>query len=283
MSGYGVSPWGIGPFGTSSLTSSPFGVANAFVISTHEVCVELTSSPLDVSGFVTGDVSNPRSWDVTVPSTGQVLDVAGISPFERPLRWVVRTLQRLPDTQGAARVSIAGRPAGVAALRDSDRAISTGVQFVDFVGVTEFAISTPQQVANTQARGGRDLLNIPAPKVSDTIIGGTLAISGGDYALMDGADLIRKLVARRLTTVPGEFFHIPAYGVGLAVKQPLPGGGIARLKKRIEQQVLLEPDILSAAVTITQSSNLLTVTIRVLMARTGQQVTVSINSPIGQG
>jgi hypothetical protein len=278
MSGYGVSEWGTSSFGG---LSASLGVVNAFALTTHEVVVELSKPPLDVSGFITGDVSNPRSWLVTVPETGQILDVAGVAPYERPLRWVIRTLQRLPESTGVARVSITGRPIA-SALRDASHAIGIEPLFFDFAGVTEFSISTPQQRANTRSRGGRDLRNIPAPTVSDTSLGGTLSIVGGDYALMDGADLIKKLITRRLTTTPGEFFHLPNYGVGLAVKQPLPGGGIARLKKRIEQQVLLEPDIGSASVSISQSSSVLTITIRVVMSSTGSQVTVALNSPIGQ-
>lgn len=278
--GFGTSGWGTSGFGGEDAALS---VLNAFPISTHELLVTLSKPPLAVSGFVTGDVANPRSWAVTRVTSGAPdvqLDVVGTAPYEPPLRWVVRTLQPLPGSAATGRLSIGGRPSS-AALRDAGGAVATGTLVTTFVGVTEHATSTPEQVATT-ATGSRDLRNVPAPQFGDTSIGGTLSVVGGDYALTSGTDLVKKLIVRRLTTTPGDFFHLPNYGVGLAVKQPLPAGSVVRLQKRIQQQLLLEPDIRSVSVSVTQSLNLLTVSVSALVASSGQQVTVALNSTIGQ-
>lgn len=268
--GFGIQPYGTSGFGADASMT----VVHAFAVSTHEVVVELSKAPLDVSGFLVGDVSNPGSWAISVPVSGQVLDVAGVAPYQRPTQWLVRVLQRFPDSTWTVRATCAAKDAagnGIAAPR-----------FGDFAGVTELAISTPQHVASTKARGGRDLKNAPAPRVDDTNIGGVLVIDGGDYALVDGPSLTKKLMARRLTTTPGEFFHIPNYGVGLSVKQPLPGGDLQRLKGRIEKQMLLEPDVQSVRVALTQSSNQLTCVVSATISPTGQNVTVGMDSQIGQ-
>ncbi len=270
--GWGTERWGVDGFGGLGPSMS---VVRATAISTHEVVVDFSKAPLDVTGFLPGDVRNPGSWTVTVPASGLQLDVAGVTPYEHPLRWTVRTLQRFPDSLATVRVSAAG-------VRDAARAISMLPVTADFPGVTEFAVSTPQQVSNSRTRGGRDLQNLPAPQVSSTGLGGTLVIKGGDYTLVSGVELARKLITRRLTATPGEFFHLPRYGVGLNVKQAIPGGGLVRLKQQIERQVLLEPDIVDVKVSLSQQHNILTCVVRATIASTGQKVDVAINSPIGQ-
>lgn len=129
----------------------------------------------------------------------------------------------------------------------------------------------------------RDLANVQSPQLGGTNIGGVLSIVGGDYALVDGEQLIRKLIIRRLLSTPGDFFHIPNYGCGIQVKQPLPGGGLVRLKASIARQLLLEPDITAVTVAISQTTNTLTIIVNATMARSGSLVTVSMLSPIGQG
>lgn len=273
MTSWGTGPWGTGAYGGPS---SPLTVTGAVAISTHEVVVTLSKPPLDRTGILPGDASNAGSWSVTVPATLQVLRVAGVAPYERPLRWLIRTLDRLPDSLAVGRVSAVG-------LKDAGGALVGLPNAADFAGVTELAVSTPSQLAATQARGARDLKNIPSPSIGETSIGGTLEVAGGDYQLSEGAALVKKLIGRRLMTTPGEFYHLPNYGVGFKVKQPLPGGAIVKLQALVQKQILLEPDVGAVKVQITQDKNTLTCIVRATLAKTGQEVTVAMNSPITQG
>lgn len=271
MSGFGAAAWGTSGFGG---LPSTLGVASAFATSTHEISVTLTKPPRDLSPFAPGDVRNPAAWVVMVPATGAELEVTGITAAERPLRWVVRTAQPLPDSSTLVVVSAPGLvdPAGNALVDPPSASL---------LGVTELATSTPQRLVDTRLRAGADLANLPTPAIAGTSVGGTLVIVGGDYALVSGPDLLRKLILRRLTAIPGDFFHLPNYGVGLAVKQPLPASGISRLQKKVEQQVLLEPDVKSVTVALTQAADSINVNVKVVVASTGQSVSVALNSPIG--
>lgn len=268
---WGTSGWGISGLGG---LGPDLTISYAYAISTHEIVVVLSKPPLDRTGFLAGDIHNGSSWEVTVPAENRVLQIAGIIRHQPPLQWIVRTLERLPESTGTARVQAIG-------LKDAGGAVISLPDYADFAGVTEKAIANPAEQAATKLRT-RDLANRPTPTISDTNVSGTLVIQGGDYALVEGTELVRKLIVRRMTTTPGEFFHIPEYGVGLKVKQALPGGGLVNLKARIERQLLLEPDIASVAVSLTQNQNTLTCEVRAI-TKTGQKVSVGLSSPIGQG
>jgi len=128
---------------------------------------------------------------------------------------------------------------------------------------------------------GRDLANCPAP--SGSVVGGTLQIAaGGDYATDTGAALVKKLILRRLTTRPGEFFHLPDYGFGLKPKGLLKTSDRATLKKQIAQQILLEPEVESVDVAITTSPATGSVTIT-FRARLRLGTTVGAQIPLVLG
>lgn len=272
LPGWGVSPWGTGPFGMPA----DLVIEYAFAISTHEVVVVLNKPPKDVFYLLDGDVRNPNSWRVSTPTPLQYLQVAECRPYNAPLQWTVRTIQALPNSTGIARVE-------GTSLLDANGALIGLPNYADFAGVTEKATSTPTELAVTRGSASRDLANNPVPVIggAEGNLSGTLIIKAGDYALVDGAALLRKLITRRLTTVPGDFFHIPNYGVGLQVKQPIVGGNIVRFRAQVERELLLEPDVAQVAVSVVQSNNTLTIQVRAVLAKTGQQVSVGLYAPIG--
>lgn len=108
--------------------------------------------------------------------------------------------------------------------------------------------------------------------------------SGGDYASMTGAELIKKLILRRLTTKPGDFFHLPNYGIGLREKEPLPVSDLRKLAKAIEVQVAQEPEVGAVKATLAYSASAATLNVRVQvqLKPTGQQVDVAVAVPTGQ-
>lgn len=133
----------------------------------------------------------------------------------------------------------------------------------------------------------RDVKSRP-PAGADVLGAGTLSITaGGDYAFEEGTDLLKKLVLRRLITRPGEFRHIPAFGVGLAIKEPLPAGGdLLKLRTAIEGQVMKEPEVedVKAELILDPNAGSLTLNLRVKVRGTGQSVSIGpvvLNNPNG--
>lgn len=114
------------------------------------------------------------------------------------------------------------------------------------------------------------------------MVSGTLTIdSGGDYASESGPAFVRKLILRRLTTKPGEFFHLPNYGLGLREKEPLPVNNLRALAKAIEQQVALEPEVSAVKANLSYAANaaILYVKVQAQLRQTGQQLVVPMAVP----
>jgi hypothetical protein len=124
----------------------------------------------------------------------------------------------------------------------------------------------------------RDLANPPAPSGLNSV-GGTLVMdASGDYKLVSGAALLKKLILRRLMTRPGEFAHLPNYGLGFAIKEPLRAVDLITLRGDVEAQVLLEPDVATANVLLSfdNAQGIVVCRIRATMRSTGETVDTSV-------
>lgn len=270
---WGTGRWGLGGWGGGAADMS---VVGAYALSTHEVVVTLSKPALARSGFLRGDGSAGGSWSITVPSTAQVLAIAGATTWRGdPTEWLLRTQDRLPTSDVTVRATATG-------LLSASGAAVGAANSADFLGVTELATSTPTAKASSRS-GARDLSSRSAALAGGgQSLGGTLVIAAGDYALMDGTELAKKLIVRRLVATPGDFFHAPDYGCGFAVKQAIPTGDLSRARAAAERQIALEPDLTAVSVSLVQTMNTLTITVRATLARTGQQVTVALGTSIGQ-
>jgi hypothetical protein len=97
--------------------------------------------------------------------------------------------------------------------------------------------------------------------------------SNGDYQDMSGADLLRKLVLRRLMTPRGGFFHLPQYGLGIIEKRLWPD--IAVLKGQVEREVRREPEVVDDAASIQLTTGgVLTVRVKAVLV-SGTVISVS--------
>lgn len=264
--GWGTQQWGLDEWGglEANLT-----VVRAYAISTNELVVVLSKPPMNVSGFVSGDVSNGGSWEVSIPSTNEVLQVAGIAPHQLPLQWVIRTLQRFPDTTKKVRVKATG-------LRDAGGNVVQLPNYADLDGVTE-VVSPLTPPALTRRPRAKDLANVQAPVIDETAIGGTLTVKGGDYSLQDGPALYKKLILRRLVSRPGDFYHLPNYGAGLRVKEPIVGGLVGQ-RALVEREVSRERDLTQVKVGLIQDQNTVTVTVSAVVSTTGARVTTTLQA-----
>lgn len=265
---WGLSPWGLGGWGAKGVGSSI--TATVYALTANSIFVLTTTPMLQRSVVLDGDSMNPSTWQVSRTDTGELIPVAFVEVLSST-NVIVHTQTMLPGINVQLQLQ-------APSLLDAT-GTSAPIDPV-FAGVTEEASSTPALLATNQTQAPRDLLNRPAPSSAGSL-SGTLVIKGGDYTTEISTSLLRKLILRRLTARPGDFYHLPQYGVGLRVKQPVPTGDLVRLQAEIQRQIQLEPEVDSAKVVVTQSTNTLFVQVAVKTKKTGQ--TVDIGMPFEFG
>jgi len=269
-----TAPVGLAPFGPSQWGSGivPVSMVTAYAISTRQVYVLFSGALQARSGVLKGDALNPGTWKVVRLDTNAVVPMVGVR-LRSPSEVVVTCLDPLPPFTDFATIS-------APELKDAAGTLISLPRDMTFAGLTEAAISTPEKIVQGATVQHRDLLNYAAINLG-VQGGGTLVVAGGDYVNQSGVDLIRKLVLRRILTTPGDFFWLPEYGVGLRVKEPIPAGDVVKLRAAIERQVSLEPEVTNVKASVTQSANLLTVIVSVVVRTTGQSLTVTASAKVG--
>lgn len=269
MSGWGLEPWGLGPWG---LGLTPLSIGYAYAAGDRFVRLKLTTAPLESASTVPGSVFNPKTWAIQTPGTGRVLTVLSVAKVDA-LTYDILTLEQFDDHYVTMAV-------GSSTLKDSTGA-PAGLLTFGYKGVRLEKTSTPQKRVTSRGFALKDLANPPTP---NSPVGGTLEItSNGDYKSVEGPQLLRKLILRRLSSKPGDFFHLPEYGIGLREKEPLPVNDLILLKKQIEMQIALEPDVEAAKVRLAYdyAASSLLVGMQVKMAKTGQQIEYALPIPTG--
>lgn len=269
MSGWGLEPWGLGPWG---LGITPVAISYAFAAGDRFVRVKLTAAPLEAASTVVGSVFNPKTWTIQTPSTGRVLTVLSVAKAEA-LTYDILTLEQFDDHYVTMAV-------GTDALKDATGA-PVGLLTFGYKGVRLEKTSTPQKRVTSRGFALKDVANPPTP---NSPVGGTLEItSNGDYKSVEGPALLKKLILRRLCSAPGDFFHLPEYGIGLRQKEPLPVNDLVMLKKQIEMQIAMEPDVETTKVRLAYdyAASALLVGMQVKMTTTGQQIEYALPIPTG--
>lgn len=227
MGGWGSSPWGGSPWGTGVYSAS-IHVASAVAVSVKCVRVALTAEPAHVSAFAIGDALNTATWTVTLGA--KTYTVISIAPTGSVLEWDIFVLEPFAGYPSVHRVRSV-------TLRGVSGALISIPDYADFYGVA-IAAGVPTQAT---------LRDIKNPQVPNSPVGGTLEItSAGDYASVSGDALVRKLIHRRLTTSPGEFFHLPQYGLLPQLKSTPTASDLVRLKAEVERQTRNESEVVAA-------------------------------------
>lgn len=237
---------------------TPLAVVSAIAVATNRVRVILATAPLAQSVTTPGDALNPSSWQISRVDTGGGFTTMSVAQIDK-VTFDVTIYERF------ASYLVQHQVAAYALLDPFGRYIS-GATTATFQGVVANVSAT--MGARTAAGGYvlTDIANPPTPARGNNTGGGVRVISaGGDFSSESGNALLKKLIIRRLTTAPGGFFHLPTYGVGLGVKEKIRAVDIVALRKRIQDQVSLEPEVQSvkASVMIDDANNIVTIVLTV--------------------
>lgn len=269
-------PWGIGGWGLDPYGGGPGSFAstfsNAYANTTNSVLITLKVEPLHDSTIGDGDALNPNTWTIINQANGQVFTILA-SLLINNFTYEIHTLEKLGNSLQLHKVSSIN-------LRDKDGNLLPTPDDYILDGVISSASLESQSTKATENANRRyiqrDVLNIPSDSIG--FGSGTLLITAkGDYQYQEGVDLLRKLIIRRLITTPGEFRHIPEFGIGIHVKEPVRGSGdLVRLRHSIEKQLEQEPEVDTAkvAISLNNSVGLLNITATITLKSTNQKVSI---------
>lgn len=257
--GWGKQPYGVSAFGAS--VAGAVSMKRALAVTTRQVDVELTGAVRDNSPYFEGDALNPSTWQVQRLDTNAQIPVVGVEQVGTNT-YRILCLEEFGPASVEHLVSTAN-------LLDASGNLLATPRQLTFLGLLdEDAASNEAKLAKRRV-AVRDIAN---PQKLGTLV----VDAGGDYQTVTGEELVRKLILRRLMSTPGDFFHLPEYGLGAATKEPLRVSDVARFKAAVERQVLEEDEVETARATVTLSANgVLEVVVRARLAQSGQQISVS--------
>jgi hypothetical protein len=266
--GWGLDDEGILPYGDAASGLGVF-LRKAAAVSTREVDVTVSNLVQDNSPFLAGDALNPATWLLQRLDSAVYLHVVAVQQVST-YTYRLLTLEEFGPVRVTHRVSST-------TLKDVAGAPIVSPRSADFLGLLDEATKHPIPASNSV----QDIANPQLPQVNWAA--GTLQLdAAGDYKLETGAQLLRKLILRRLFSFPGDFFHLPSYGIGIRVKEPVPPSKLASLKTQIEQQCLQEREVAQVSAAVTLASNgVLTVTVRAKMRPTGETLEIGFKAKDG--
>lgn len=266
--GWGFDDKGIFPYGDAA---SGIGAAlkNALAVSTKEVDITVTNLVQDNSPFLAGDALNPSTWTVQRLDSNVFLHVVSVTQ-QSTYTYRLLCLEDFGPVAVTHRVSSS-------VLKDVTGALIVTPRNASFLGLLDETKTSVTKKLASHSSSVRDFSNTQIP-TSEAYAGVLKLTTAGDYQLESGAPLLKKLIYRRLMSTPGDFFHLPGYGIGIRNKEPIPASNLGNLKTKIEQQVLREPEVEAVKASLTLDSNgVLTVTVKARMRKTGESIEIGFN------
>lgn len=265
--GWGLDPWGIGPWGgLAGGVTSTLQFVSAEPTSNRTLHVVLSKEPAHLSTLNVGDALNPRTWLIQRLDTGEYFTVLSVKPYRNLYtEWEILVLQEFAPYGVTHQLSST-------TLADASGSIVAGAftsayapAFVNFQGCAALSIADerhdPQDLVNDMDFGMR-------------------VDSSGDYAQHSGSDLLKKLIIRRITTAPGEFFYLTDYGLGVHLKEPLGASDLIKFKSELQRQIMNEIDVVSADVKLSMSNNTLQIQVSATMS-SGSQASATVDVSTG--
>jgi hypothetical protein len=259
------SSWGSYWGGGSPVPFAGFFLESALASGSSTFQVAFSEPPKFSSPIGADDAANLDNWTLTNEDTGQPVSLLAVSAVPgEPAVLQFTIFGRFTSALTVYRIT------GADALVSAVGNLLVSPKFTDFFGMPA-SVSAPQATP---------LLDIDSPQSQPNEFGGALVVdSSGDYRLQGGPALLKKLIFRRLTTAPGEFYHLSDqdYGVDLRPKELFTPQDLVALKTTIERQVLREPEVAAVRAVVTLSGdNVLTVALSVQMQRTNQRFSMSV-------
>lgn len=269
MSGWGSGAYGASLWGTGFSNSSDV-IATLYPVAANVLRVELAVLA-ETDPEKVGSAMDPNVWIVTRLDTSKRLYVLTVAQVEASV-FDLYLNAPLGSFNTTHRLE-------TSTLRDAAGAVLAATS-AECPGALERDLATVDRRIARRRQALVDLRSAPVPMLD--MVGGTLQIAAtGDYERESGVSLVRKLILRRLMTTPGEFAHLPQYGLGFKVKEPLPIRNAATLQKKIHEQVMKEPEIESAKVSLTlyRQQNTVVVQIAARLRKTGAQFSMDVPLP----
>lgn len=243
--------WGAGAWGAFPWAAA-FGAVASVQRATHAL---LNAVDVQFSGLVQAfdptdpvDALNPANWTLTavdpssalIPLLQTTLLVEG-SPTEGVTKTIVRLFFDAdldPDVTYRITADATMETLSGAAIMAP---LSADFLTADRGFVSVFA-AVPQE-DRTDIRSAGDASQI----------GGTYQYDEtGDLENESGSDYLRKRIIRRATTLRGTILHLPGYGAGKRLKTTISASSIAEYRTELRAQVLREPDVRAATVSVTR-------------------------------
>lgn len=222
--GWGISAWGLSPYG---LTATSF--VRAQPSTTQSVRLTLSADALFQSRLGNGDAKNPLTFTLQRLDTLEFFTVlqverVGVGVYD------IFTAETLPG----ATVELA---LSAPQLRDASGALATAPLTALLKGITVYEAQLVQPSLSRDLRNDANGRLVPS--------------ADGGYQTDEGVELLRKKIARRLSTVRGGFLHLPTYGSALPVKGTLTDLELVALARDVKREVLQEPEVSGAKVSVT--------------------------------
>jgi hypothetical protein len=272
--GWGRDAWGTTPWGGSAIGTG-IHVVSAVALSTREVLVTLSGAAMDIAPTAPGDALNPDTWTIQRLDTFDFLHVVLVSPTS-PSAYVLTIVEEFGPVTATHRASSS-------TLLDATGALLVNPRNADFAGIIADTKATQAaQIAERRAIQS-DIANPQTPGPNGGFISALVMDSSGDYMLESGNDLVKKLIVRRLMSSPGDFFHLPDYGIGFKVKEPVPVSDLTKLQAEVELQVHKEPEVqdVRAVLSVTAQAGDNVVMIRLkVKTRSGNPLDIELPMPL---
>ena len=264
--GAGSGAAGSMPFG-SAVLGSALGICGATPITANQIKVNIQ-----------GDIGIPNPCDPNDPTNKGTWQLIPLNPGI-----CVRLIQKVefiePD---CIIITFDGPLCGGEPYLIKSSIAQLGCDTAAFTGI---GVSPSAQESDVRSDDGfiRDIANPQLPK--DALMSGAFLALGtyeitdtGDLAQDGGVSSLRKRIFRRVSTTVDQFFHLPGYGTDLEVKTLLRPDRLVRLQEKLRVQILREPEVSAASVSISRvvgAPNTITVSIRAQTA-SGQPVDLAV-------
>lgn len=239
--GFGAGSFGAGPWGAGLGA----GLASALQTARNAIAVTFLGPPkaTDPAGFK--DALNPARWrlEVREPADAVLRLVQIVESTSNPLVLTVFTdLQLTP--LAVYRILIEG------AVDQAGLPIVSPCNFADFSTFDTFRLRGAPAVQEQRTDLNNPQLISDAELIDPPPLGTYQINDRGDFALERGSAYLRKRVIRRATSPFASFFHLPTYGFAEPLKSTITPDVLRRLQARAQAQILREPDVIRATVTV---------------------------------